>query len=97
MRNYRLLDNDRHRRSNGDSPRLPARRASVTPIEILSSCTACGACILTCPEQALVTAPGRPEVVVRRCSSCGECIEICPRGAIVEPPGSLTGLPSSMR
>lgn len=47
-------------------------------------CTACGACIATCPVRALLPAPGRPMVMDDRCTACGECIEICPRGAIVE-------------
>jgi MinD superfamily P-loop ATPase len=45
-------------------------------------CTACGACLVTCPTLALVAAPFRPRVVDQRCNGCGECIEICPRGAI---------------
>jgi ferredoxin len=51
---------------------------------VLDTCTACGACLLTCPERALLPAARRPEVVASRCTSCGECIEICPRGALVE-------------
>jgi Pyruvate/2-oxoacid:ferredoxin oxidoreductase delta subunit len=60
------------------------KAALPAPIEVLASCTACGACLLTCPEQALLPAPGRPLLVTGRCTTCGECIEICPRGALVE-------------
>ncbi len=63
--------------SGGASPK-------VSPIEVLATCTACGACIVTCPERALLPAPGRPVVVAALCTSCGECIEICPRGSLVE-------------
>ncbi|HEV7907813.1 MAG TPA: 4Fe-4S binding protein [Pseudonocardiaceae bacterium] len=52
------------------------------PLTISSACTACGACLLTCPEHALRPAPGRPVVVASRCTSCGECVEICPTDAI---------------
>ena len=45
-------------------------------------CTACGACLVTCPERALVAAPGRPAVVEGRCTGCLACIEICPRDAL---------------
>jgi TPP-dependent indolepyruvate ferredoxin oxidoreductase alpha subunit len=45
-------------------------------------CTACGACLITCPTRSLVARPRRPFVIDDRCISCGECIEICPRGAI---------------
>lgn len=57
--------------------------AGVTiALAISTACTACGACLLTCPEHALRPAPGRPEVVIERCTSCGECVEICPADAI---------------
>lgn len=45
-------------------------------------CTACGACLWTCPTRALLPAPGRPEPARDRCTGCMECVEICPRGAI---------------
>lgn len=45
-------------------------------------CTACGACLWTCPARALLPAPGRPEPAPARCTGCMECVEICPRGAI---------------
>jgi NAD-dependent dihydropyrimidine dehydrogenase PreA subunit len=49
---------------------------------VLDACTACGACLLTCPEHAFVV--GVPlQVRDDRCTDCGECIEICPADAIV--------------
>jgi Pyruvate/2-oxoacid:ferredoxin oxidoreductase delta subunit len=45
-------------------------------------CTACGACLYSCPEHALLPAARRPEVVHGRCTGCLACIEICPAGAI---------------
>ena len=49
------------------------------------SCTACGACLLTCPEHAFVV--GVPLAVhADRCTDCGECIEICPADAISRVP-----------
>ena len=49
---------------------------------ISSACTACGACLRTCPEHALRPAPQRPALIALRCTSCGECVEICPTDAI---------------
>jgi ferredoxin len=49
-------------------------------------CTACGACLATCPTQALLPAPLRPVVVAARCTGCLECVEICPRAALTEVP-----------
>jgi ferredoxin len=53
-----------------------------SPLSISSACTACGACLRTCPEHALRPAPQRPTVIGARCTSCGECVEICPTDAI---------------
>jgi NAD-dependent dihydropyrimidine dehydrogenase PreA subunit len=55
-----------------------------TTVHIDHRCTACGACLITCPERALVPGPGRPVVVDERCTSCGACLEVCPAGAITE-------------
>jgi MinD superfamily P-loop ATPase len=51
-------------------------------------CTACGVCIVTCPERALVPALRRPAVLHLRCTACWACIEVCPVDAIAEGPGS---------
>ena len=56
--------------------------AALHPLSISSACTACGACLRTCPERALRPAPQRPAVIAARCTSCGECVEICPADAI---------------
>ena len=54
------------------------------PLVVDDRCTACGACIATCPERALVPAPRRPLVLADRCTRCLGCIEVCPRDAITE-------------
>ena len=47
------------------------------------ACTACGACLLTCPQHAIV--PTIPlQVRADRCTSCGECVEVCPADAVLE-------------
>ncbi len=48
---------------------------------VTDECTACGACLLTCPEHAIL--PTLPLQVTDRCTDCGECIEVCPRDALV--------------
>jgi ferredoxin len=53
-------------------------------ISIDERCTACGACIVTCPERALRRAPRRPIVDAGRCTLCAACIEVCPVDAIHE-------------
>lgn len=55
-----------------------------TALLIDDRCTACGACLITCPESALLPAPRRPAVVIERCTGCLACIEVCPAGAISE-------------
>jgi len=59
------------------SPRAPT-------VVIDDRCTACGACLVTCPTRALRPAPKRPLVIDDRCTGCGACVEVCPRGAIWE-------------
>jgi Pyruvate/2-oxoacid:ferredoxin oxidoreductase delta subunit len=53
---------------------------------VTAACTACGACLLTCPERCLRPAPpgaGAPLVVLDACTACGECTEVCPAEAIL--------------
>jgi NAD-dependent dihydropyrimidine dehydrogenase PreA subunit len=45
-------------------------------------CTACGLCLLTCPDDALSPAPLRPAVADGACTDCWLCIEVCPVDAI---------------
>jgi Pyruvate/2-oxoacid:ferredoxin oxidoreductase delta subunit len=59
-------------------------RAPVLTVSIDDRCTACGVCVVTCPEHALLPAPRRPWVVDVRCTGCLACIEVCPRDAIRE-------------
>lgn len=53
-------------------------------IAVDTRCTACGLCIVTCPERALVPAARRPTLVASRCTTCLACIEVCPVDAIHE-------------
>jgi NAD-dependent dihydropyrimidine dehydrogenase PreA subunit len=41
------------------------------PFTVTTDCTACGACLRTCPERCL-----------RPTTGCGECAEVCPAEAI---------------
>ncbi|HEY3810230.1 MAG TPA: 4Fe-4S binding protein [Acidimicrobiales bacterium] len=47
-------------------------------VRIGAGCTACGACLTTCPTGALAPAPGRPAVDDERCTDCLACVEVCP-------------------
>lgn len=56
---------------------------------VTRACTACGACLLTCPEHAIrpgVGPAGGPLVVLPTCTGCGECVEVCPVDACTEVP-----------
>ena len=69
--------------------RPPAHPAQAAPaaretVLVNDACTACGACLATCPEGALRRAPKRPLVLDSACTACWACIEICPAGAIEE-------------
>jgi ferredoxin len=65
------------RRAYGDAPRVPDVTVHIGP-----RCTACGACLATCPTNALRIAPRRPLVVDLRCTDCLACVEVCPADAI---------------
>ena len=63
-------------------------------VTVAATCTACGACLATCPERALIPAPRRPAVLDTLCTDCLACLEVCPVDAIIpseeqspEPPG----------
>jgi ferredoxin len=57
---------------------------------VTADCTACGACLLTCPEHAIMV--GLPlQVRDDRCTSCGECVEVCPADAVLEVPPPQAG------
>ena len=60
-------------------------------VAILATCTACGACLATCPERALSPAPRRPAVDDDRCTDCLACLEVCPVDAIVPLGSSALG------
>ena len=51
-------------------------------VDISLACTACGACLQTCPTDALRPAPGRPAVTDDACIACLACVEVCPAGAV---------------
>ena len=57
-------------------------RPKLTPraemVAVIGACQGCGACLLTCPEQAIRPRGGELLVRADRCSGCGECVEVCP-------------------
>ncbi len=55
-------------------------------VRVTAACTACGACLATCPERALAAAPHRPVVYDDLCTDCLACLEVCPVDAIVPGP-----------
>ncbi|MHB9031627.1 MAG: ATP-binding protein [Anaerolineae bacterium] len=49
-------------------------------------CTACGECVLACPEKAVVLPDYHGPLVDRqRCTYCGLCEDVCPVGAVSIP------------
>lgn len=60
---------------------------SATTFMVTDACVGCGACLRTCPEQALRPAAANapsPLVVLDTCTACAECAEVCPVDACVE-------------
>ena len=58
-------------------------------VQISARCTACGACLATCPASALVPAARRPLVIDARCTECLACVEVCPADAISLATGTV--------
>lgn len=56
--------------------------SSTVTVQVSQDCTACGACIVSCPSGALRPAPRRPLVLEATCTACWGCVEVCPRDAI---------------
>lgn len=57
-------------------------------VKISNACILCGACIDTCPHEALYLGDDQAEVNVDRCTECGACVDICPTNAISLPEGT---------
>lgn len=51
-------------------------------VVIKELCCGCGACVRTCPNQAITLRAKESEVKPERCRDCEECIFVCPNGAI---------------
>ena len=46
------------------------------------TCIGCGACIDTCPTEALEMKDGKAVVDAEKCVDCGACLDSCPVEAI---------------
>jgi energy-converting hydrogenase A subunit Q len=58
---------------------VPKRNIAV----VEESCIGCGACIGTCPVEAIELEMPSPVHVGEECIYCGKCVETCPFGSIV--------------
>ena len=52
--------------------------------KITDECTACGACMESCPSEAIKEGPTKYTIDPDLCIDCGACVDECPVGAIVE-------------
>lgn len=52
--------------------------------KITEDCSSCGACVSSCPVEAI--SEGDPTYVIdpNTCTDCAECVETCPMEAIVK-------------
>ena len=46
------------------------------------TCTGCGACVDTCPVEAIAMQGGKAAVDAGKCVDCGACIDECPVEAL---------------
>ncbi|MBN1389388.1 MAG: 4Fe-4S binding protein [Candidatus Thermoplasmatota archaeon] len=47
-----------------------------------NTCIGCGACVETCPVQALSMVDGKADVDPETCVDCGACVGVCPVQAL---------------
>lgn len=45
-------------------------------------CVGCGACVATCPVEAIKLVDGVAQIDPAKCISCGACVATCPVSAI---------------
>ncbi|MEN8128218.1 MAG: 4Fe-4S binding protein [Planctomycetota bacterium] len=45
-------------------------------------CTGCGACVDSCPSEAIEMQDGKAVIIVANCVDCGVCVDECPVEAI---------------
>lgn len=57
-------------------------------VKISNACILCGACIDTCPHEALFLGEDQAEVIADKCTECGACVDVCPTNAIILPEGA---------
>jgi uncharacterized Fe-S center protein len=68
---------------------LASRRGKLAQHSVMSprinreACTACGACIKWCPEDAVSLVDGKAQIDSARCIGCGECLAVCRDGAVM--------------
>lgn len=53
----------------------------IDDIVLSGLCIGCGACILSCPTEALRLVEKRPDLIVEKCIRCGTCYVRCPRAS----------------
>ena len=46
------------------------------------TCTGCGACVDSCPSEAIEMVDGKAVVDAEKCVDCGVCVDECPVEAI---------------
>ena len=51
---------------------------------ITEDCSSCGACLATCPVNAISEGDDIYEINAEVCTDCGECEEACPVEAIIK-------------
>lgn len=49
--------------------------------QITDACIKCGACIASCPVEAISMVNGKVTIDPAKCISCGTCAAVCPVGA----------------
>ena len=52
------------------------------PVVTDAECTECYACVLRCPDNAIIVMNGKPKIDYGKCKICEACVRACPQGVL---------------
>lgn len=69
---------------NSNQQQAPDKKTKSLDYPSINSevCVGCGACVRTCPADAIHLENGKAVISIEKCKKCRACVKACPVGAI---------------